>query len=67
VYRGSDLHAWSEAFVGGRWFTFDGVQKQARGSRIMIGYGRDAADGALPSNYGALELTTMKVTVDKVR
>ena len=62
-----DLHAWFEAFVDGRWFTFDGVQKEARGNRIMIGYGRDAADVALTSNYGALELTTMKVTVDKAR
>jgi len=60
-----DLHAWFEAFVGGRWFTFDAVQKEACGNRIMIGYGRDAADVALTSNYGALELTNMKVTVEK--
>ena len=51
-----DLHAWFEAYVGGRWFTFDGVQKHPCGNRIMIGYGRDAADVALTSNYGALEL-----------
>lgn len=60
-----DLHAWFEAFVGGRWYTFDGVQKRSCGNRILIGYGRDAADVALTSNYGALELTTMKVTVEK--
>ncbi len=60
-----DLHAWFEAYVGGRWFTFDGVQKEACGNRITIGYGRDAADVALTSNYGALELNTMKVTVEK--
>lgn len=59
-----DLHAWFEAFVGGRWFTFDGTQAQPRGNRITIGYGRDAADVALTSNYGALELTEMKVTVE---
>ena len=59
-----DLHAWFEAFVGGRWFTFDGMQKEDRGNRITIGYGRDAADVALTSNYGALELTTIKVTVE---
>ena len=46
-------------------FTFDGVQKQPCGNRITIGYGRDAADVALTSNYGALELTSMKVTVEK--
>lgn len=60
-----DLHAWFEAFVGGRWFTFDGTQKEPRGNRITIGYGRDAADVALTSNYGALELTSMKVTVEQ--
>jgi transglutaminase-like putative cysteine protease len=61
-----DLHAWFEAFVGGRWFTFDGTQKEPRGNRITIGYGRDAADVALTSNYGTLDLTSMKVTVEKV-
>jgi transglutaminase-like putative cysteine protease len=60
-----DLHAWFEAYVGGQWFTFDGVQKQPRGNRITIGYGRDAADVALTSNYGALTLNAMKVTVEK--
>ncbi len=60
-----DLHAWFEAFVGGRWYPFDGTQKQPRGNRITIGYGRDAADVALTSNYGALTLNHMKVTVEK--
>lgn len=60
-----DLHAWFEAFVGNRWFTFDGTQKTPRGNRISIGYGRDAADVALTSNYGALELKEMTVTVEK--
>ena len=60
-----DLHAWFEAYVGGRWFTFDGVRKQPCGNRIMIGYGRDAADVALTSNYGVLQLNSMKVTVEQ--
>jgi len=60
-----DLHAWFDAFVGGRWFTFDGTQGQARGNRITIGFGRDAADVALTSNYGALQLNSMTVTVEK--
>jgi transglutaminase-like putative cysteine protease len=60
-----DLHAWFEVFVGGQWFTFDGTQMEPCGNRIAIGYGRDAADVALTSNYGALELTSMKVTVEK--
>jgi transglutaminase-like putative cysteine protease len=59
-----DLHAWFEAYVGGRWFTFDGAQDQCCGNRISIGYGRDAADVALTSNYGVLQLNNMKVTVE---
>ena len=62
-----DLHAWFEAFVGGQWFTFDGTQHSPRGNRITIGYGRDAADVALTSNYGALTLKSMKVTVQAVQ
>lgn len=59
-----DLHAWFEAFVGGRWYTFDATQDQPRGGRIVMAYGRDAADVAFISNYGALETKNMKVWVD---
>jgi transglutaminase-like putative cysteine protease len=59
-----DLHAWFEAFVGGRWYTFDATQDRPRGGRIVVAYGRDAADVAFISNYGALETVEMKVWVD---
>ena len=49
-----DMHAWFEAFVGGRWYTFDATQDAPRGGRIVVAYGRDAADVAFLSNYGAL-------------
>lgn len=58
-----DLHAWFEVFVGGRWFTFDATQEQPRGNRIVLAYGRDAADVALITQFGALELRSMKVSV----
>lgn len=61
-----DLHAWFEAFVGGRWYTFDATQKEPRGNRIAIAYGRDAADVALATNYGPLQIVKMKVTVRTV-
>jgi transglutaminase-like putative cysteine protease len=41
-----DQHAWFEAFVGGRWYPFDATQKEPRGGRIVLAYGRDAADVA---------------------
>ncbi len=59
-----DLHAWFEAFVGGRWYTFDGTQEVPRGNRIAIAYGRDAADVALATQFGPAKLTEMKVWVN---
>jgi transglutaminase-like putative cysteine protease len=59
-----DLHAWFEAFVGGRWYTFDATQSTPRGGRIVVAYGRDAADVAFISNYGSLQTERLKVQVE---
>ncbi|RYF29408.1 MAG: transglutaminase family protein, partial [Comamonadaceae bacterium] len=61
-----DMHAWFEAYVGGRWYTFDATQSEPRGGRLVVAYGRDAADVAFLSNYGPLEIGDMKVTVHRV-
>jgi transglutaminase-like putative cysteine protease len=58
-----DLHEWFEVFVGGRWYTFDATQKQPRGNRIVIAYGRDAADVSQLSEYGPLQTKSMSVWV----
>lgn len=47
-----DLHAWFEAYVSGRWYTFDATQDQLRGGYVAIGYGRDAADVAIYNQFG---------------
>lgn len=47
-----DLHAWFEAYVGGRWYTFDATQKELRSGYVVIGYGRDAADVAIYNQFG---------------
>ncbi len=47
-----DLHAWFEAYVGGRWYTFDATQKELTGGYVVIGYGRDAADVAIYNQFG---------------
>jgi len=59
-----DLHAWFEAYVGDRWYTFDATQAAPRGGRVVLAYGRDAADVAFISNYGPLETVAMKVWVE---
>jgi len=60
-----DMHAWFEAFIGGRWYTFDATQAQPIGGRVVVGYGRDAADVAFLSNYGDMEIEAMEVTVEQ--
>ena len=61
-----DMHAWFEAFLDGRWYTFDATQDQPRGGRLVMAYGRDAADVALISNYGPLETPLMTAWVEPV-
>lgn len=61
-----DLHAWFEAFVDGRWYTFDATQTEPRGGRVAIAYGRDAADVALITEFGPLETKDMHVSVEKL-
>ncbi|MBE9111865.1 transglutaminase family protein [Nodosilinea sp. LEGE 07298] len=59
-----DMHAWFEAFVGDRWYTFDPTQSMPRGNRITVAYGRDAADVAFATQFGQIDLTEMNVWVD---
>ena len=60
-----DLHAWFEAYVGGRWYTFDATQDAPRGGRVTVAYGHDAANVAIFSQFGpALAPTEMQVTVE---
>ncbi len=58
-----DQHAWFEAYVGNRWFTFDATQREPRGNRVTIAYGRDAADVAFVTQFGPVELESMYVYV----
>lgn len=58
-----DLHAWFEVFVGGRWYALDPMQPVTLGNRIVVAYGRDAADVALATLFGPFQLTYMEVTV----
>lgn len=60
-----DFHAWFEAYVGGRWYTFDATQPGPRGGRVTVAYGRDAADVAIFNQFGpALYPREMSVRVE---
>ena len=62
-----DLHAWFEAYVGGRWYTFDPTQDNLQGGRVAIAYGRDAADVAVYTQFGdPVELLRLDVSVERM-
>ena len=61
-----DFHAWFEAFLGGRWYTFDARHNIPRIGRVVIGRGRDAVDVALSTSYGVTRLNKMTVWADEV-
>ena len=62
-----DLHAWFEAYVGNRWYTFDPTQTDLKGGRVAIAFGRDATDVAIYTQFGApVELLSMDVQVEQV-
>jgi transglutaminase-like putative cysteine protease len=60
-----DLHAWFEAYIGEQWYTFDPKEPQTSAGRIVIAYGRDAADVAMVTQFGPSELVDLRVTVTR--
>jgi transglutaminase-like putative cysteine protease len=60
-----DLHAWFEAYVGGRWYTFDPTEDVLSGGRLAVAYGRDAADVSIYHQFGPPALfSSMDVRVE---
>lgn len=47
-----DMHAWFEAYIGGRWYTFDATQDGTQRGYVTLGLGRDAADVAVFNQFG---------------
>jgi transglutaminase-like putative cysteine protease len=56
-----DFAAWFEAYLDGRWFTFDARNNTPRTGRVVVGRGRDATDVALMTSFGPLTLTGFSV------
>ncbi len=61
-----DFSAWFEAYLGGRWWTFDARHNQPRIGRVLMAVGRDAADVALTTSFGSARLTQFNVVSDVV-
>jgi transglutaminase-like putative cysteine protease len=56
-----DFSGWFEAYLGGRWYTFDARHNVPRIGRVPIAYGRDAADVAISTSFGTSRLLSFNV------
>jgi transglutaminase-like putative cysteine protease len=61
-----DFSAWMEVYLGGRWHTFDPRHNQRRIGHLVMAYGRDAADVALTTSFGAHILRRFSVTTEEI-
>jgi transglutaminase-like putative cysteine protease len=61
-----DFAAWFEAYLDGRWWTFDPRNNQRRRGRVIIARGRDAADVAMVTTYGNAFFKGMTCWADQV-
>jgi transglutaminase-like putative cysteine protease len=62
-----DFSAWFEAFLDGRWWTFDARHNRPRIGRVLMAVGRDAADVAITTSFGNAMLTQFTVVTDEVK
>jgi transglutaminase-like putative cysteine protease len=60
-----DFSAWFEVFLGGRWHTFDARHNIPRIGRVLVARGRDAADVAISTTFGANTLKRFAVRTDE--
>ena len=65
-YTDGDFAGWFEAYLGGRWHTFDPRNNVPRIGRVLVARGRDAADVPLSHSFGAATLTGFKVFADEI-
>ncbi len=63
-YGPGDFAAWFEAWIGGRWHTFDPRNNVPRLGRILMARGRDACDVAIATTFGPNELESFRVWTD---
>ena len=65
-YGVMDFAAWFEAYLGGRWYTFDPRNNEPRIGRVLIARGRDAVDVAIATTFGPNTLESFTVWADEI-
>jgi transglutaminase-like putative cysteine protease len=61
-----DFSGWFEAYLDGRWHTFDARHNEPRIGRVLMARGRDAVDAALTTSFGTTQLEKFVVWTDEV-
>ena len=61
-----DFSGWFQVYLSGQWYTFDARHNHPRIGRILMGTGRDAADVALTTSFGRMDLVKFVVVSDEV-
>lgn len=56
-----DFSAWYQVWLGGRWWDMDARHNTPRLGRLLMATGRDAADVAITTSFGAAMLTHFSV------
>ena len=61
-----DFSAWFEVYLGEGWLTFDARHNHPRIGRIVMARGRDAADVAISTSFGGMQLAKFSVITQEV-
>ena len=65
-YGPMDFAGWFEAYLDGKWYTFDPRNNMPRIGRVLIAYGRDASDVPITYTFGPNTLVSFRVWTDEV-
>jgi transglutaminase-like putative cysteine protease len=61
-----DFSAWYQVFLDGKWIDLDARHNYRRLGRILMATGRDAADVAITTSFGAAHLTHFSVESNEI-
>ncbi len=61
-----DFSAWFEVFLDNHWWAFDARNNEPRIGRVLMATGRDAADVAITTSFGAAYLKKFEVVAEEV-